>query len=251
MYEIACKLQHECPYNDLSRKLPEITFAHWCNHERDVIEISCEDQDLAAFEGLQRDLRSLERSLSVRITRTSFGPRSAQLVTEKCRCSGWRSVSSAIEKHNCLRIEPLLYKHGWEWYRILAFRQNDVKQLFQELEEFTNVQIISRRALEETSIKESFVMSPRNLLGQMTKKQAHALMTAISRGYYEIPKRVSTEEIARSLNLPRTTYEEHLRKAESKVMKAVEPLLELTNFNNLPSKRKVERLEQFIPQISE
>lgn len=76
-------------------------------------------------------------------------------------------------------------------------------------------------------------------------------MTAISRGYYEIPKRVSTEEIARSLNLPRTTYEEHLRKAESKVMKAVEPLLELTNFNNLPSKRKVERLEQFIPQISE
>jgi predicted DNA binding protein len=141
VYEIAFKLQHDCPYNDLSRKLPEITFAHWCNRERDVIEISCEDEDLAAFEGLQKDLRSLERSLSVKIMRKSFGIRSAQLVTESCHCTGLRrSVSAAIEKHNCLRMEPLLYKHGWEWYRILAFKQRDIKELFEELK----VSLISR-----------------------------------------------------------------------------------------------------------
>jgi len=252
VYEIAYKLQHDCPYNDLSRKLPEITFAHWCNHNKDVLEISCEDADLAAFQDLQKDLRSLERTLSVKITRKTFSPRSAQLVTGRCNCASVRprSISPVIEKHNCLKIEPILYKHGWEWYRILAFRQKDVKELFDELETFTTVQIISRRPLEETAVKESMVLSPRSLLGELTKKQSHALMVAILRGYYEIPKKVSTEEIAKSLDLPRTTYEEHLRKAESKVMKAVAPILELTSFND-STKKKHEKLEQYIPQLSE
>jgi predicted DNA binding protein len=251
VYEIACKLQHECPYNDLTKKLPEITFAHWCNHDRDVIEISCEEEDLSTFKELQKDLRSLERALNVKILRKSFGVHSAQLVTEKCHCEGIsRSVSPVIEKHNCLRIEPIMYKHGWEWYRILAFRQKDVKELFLELEKFANVQLVSRRTLEETAVRESLVVSPRSLLGELTKKQSHALMTAIARGYYEIPKRLSTDDIARSLDLPRTTYEEHLRKAESKVMKAVAPLLELTNFKD-PARKNQVRLEQVIPQLME
>jgi len=250
VYEIAYKLQHDCPYNDLTRKLPEITFAHWCNRERDVIEISCNYEDLSAFEQLQKDLRSLERSLSVKITRKATAARSAQLVTSKCHCYGIRqSVSPVIEKHNCLLIEPIMYKHGWEWYRIIAFHQKDVKLLFDELDKFANLQIISRRALEETAVKDSLVLSPPSLLGELTKKQASALMTAISRGYYEIPKKVSTDEIAQSLDLPRTTYEEHLRKAESKVMKSIAPLLELTNFSD-PIRKKSEQLEEILPPVS-
>ena len=253
VYEIACKLQHECPYNDLTKKLPEVTFAHWCNHDRDVIEISCGEKDLSAFKEMQKDLRSLERALNVKILRKSFGVHSAQLVTESCHCVGIsRSVSPVIEKRNCLRIEPVMYKHGWEWYRILAFRQKDVKELFLELEKFTNVQLVSRRTLKETAaqVRESLVLSPRSLLGELTKKQSHALMTAIARGYYEIPKKLSTDDIAKSLDLPRTTYEEHLRKAESKVMKAVAPLLELTSFNE-PARKKQVQLEQVMPQLTE
>ena len=212
---------------------------------------SCEEEDLSAFKELQKDLRSLERALNVKILRKSFGTHSAQLVTEKCHCVGIsRSVSPVIEKHNCLRIEPIMYKHGWEWYRILAFRQKDVKELFLELAKFANVQLVSRRTLEETAVRESLVLSPRSLLGELTKKQSHALMTAIARGYYEIPKKLSTDDIAKSLDLPRTTYEEHLRKAESKVMKAMAPILELTSFKD-PARKKQVRLEQVIPQLME
>lgn len=122
-------------------------------------------------------------------------------------------------------------------YRILAFRQKDVKKLFEELEKFTNVQLVSRRTLEETSARESFILSPRSLLGELTKKQTNALMPAIVSGYYDIPKKLSTDDIAKSLDLPRTTYEEHLGKAESKVMKAVAPLSELTSFSETSRKK--------------
>ncbi len=87
-------------------------------------------------------------------------------------------------------------------------------------------------------------------MGQLTKKQSYALITALSRGYYEIPKKVSTDEITKSLDLPRTTFEEHLRKAESKVMKALAPLLELASFNDF-SRANPKKLEMFIPELTE
>ena len=91
---------------------------------------------------------------------------------------------------------PIFYKHGWEWYRILAFRQKDIRALFDELREFTNAEIISRRTIEGSSMREAFVISPSSLLGELTRKQSSALITALARGYYEIPKKVSTDEIA-------------------------------------------------------
>ncbi len=138
----------------------------------------------------------LQENLSAREVR--------RLVTGKCNCNNVlpRSVSPVIEKRNCLKIEPILYKHGWEWYRILAFRQKDVKELFDELATFTNLQIISRRALEETAVKESLVLSPRSLLGELTKKQSHALMVSYRMRILRIPKKVSTDEIAKSLESP-------------------------------------------------
>jgi predicted DNA binding protein len=249
VYEIAFKLQHDCPYNDLSRSLPEVTFAQWCNRDKDVMEISWENGDFSTFEDLQKAIKDFERRLSVKVVRKSFAGNSAQLVFASCHCSTIkRPVSPLIEKYNALPIQPIFYKHGWEWYRILAFRQKDIRALFKELGQFTNAQIISRRTIDGPSVKEAFMISPTSLLGELTKKQAFALLTALARGYYEIPKKISTEEIAGSLKLPRTTYEEHLRKAESKVMKGVAPLLELGNFSSTTGRKP--RLEQFLPLLS-
>jgi predicted DNA binding protein len=253
MFEITFKLKHDCPYTELSRRLPELNFAHWCNNQKDVLEVSCEDKDLATFEDLQKNIKALEQALSVKIVRRASGSNSAQLVTTSCNC--WkigRSVTPHIEKNNCLAIKPTFYKGGWEWYRILAFRQKDLKILFQELEAFTEFEVLSRRKIINSSVKEAFVISTSSIVGGLTYKQAFALLTAMTRGYYEIPKRTSTEDIANSLHLPRTTYEEHLRKAESKVMKAVAPFLELGSTSIHTRSRRDEgprEVEKMMPQI--
>ena len=249
-YEIEFKAQHDCPYNDLSRQMPGLVFAEWCNHKRDVIEISCEDEDLTSFEDLHENLRILEQSLHVKILRKSFGKNQGQLVTEACHCAKMKkSISPVIEKHNCLRIQPIFYKQGWEWYRVLAFSQDDIKKLFQELERFCEVQMVSRHTIEDTSVRESFMVSTCSLLGELTKRQSFALLTALSRGYYQIPKKISTDELAKSLGLPRTTFAEHLRKAESKVLRAVTPLLELGASAARAQTIGKERTEEVFPSI--
>jgi len=65
------------------------------------------------------------------------------------------------------------------------------------------------------------------ILGRLTPRQAQALTAAIGTGYYESPRRVTTEEAAQTLQISRSTFEEHLRAAESHVVKALAPLVRL------------------------
>ncbi len=41
----------------------------------------------------------------------------------------------------------------------------------------------------------------------------------------KIPKRTTTEDLAKRQSQPRTTFEEHIRKAESKVVHAIAPFM--------------------------
>jgi DNA-binding CsgD family transcriptional regulator len=57
-----------------------------------------------------------------------------------------------------------------------------------------------------------------SLLSKLTLKQRQALLTAYALGYYDIPRRISSEELARHLNADKSTVVEHLRKAERKLI---------------------------------
>jgi hypothetical protein len=52
-------------------------------------------------------------------------------------------------------------------------------------------------------------------------------LSALDYGYYQVPKRLTAEEIARKQRVPRTTYEEHVRKAESKILRAMAPYMRI------------------------
>src|SRR5437879_13444860 len=68
-------------------------------------------------------------------------------------------------------------------------------------------------------------MSLSSLFGQLTGKQTKALLSAVEDGYFEIPKRTTAEDIAKRNGQPRSTFEEHIRKAESKIMFAIAPYM--------------------------
>jgi predicted DNA binding protein len=64
-------------------------------------------------------------------------------------------------------------------------------------------------------------------LKSLTKKQLAAFLAAMQLGYYNLPKRVTVEEIASNQGMKRSTYEEHLRKAELKILQSVRPYARL------------------------
>ena len=58
-------------------------------------------------------------------------------------------------------------------------------------------------------------------LSRITTKQRQALLAAYSLGYYDVPRRISSEQLAKRLKLGTSTYAEHLRKAERGLLSSV------------------------------
>ena len=71
--------------------------------------------------------------------------------------------------------------------------------------------------------------SPTSPLSQLTEKQRKVLIAAYNAGYYDVPRKTTSEELAKSLNLGDSTVVEHLRKAERKLISRL-----LDNNNNFP-----------------
>ncbi len=55
-------------------------------------------------------------------------------------------------------------------------------------------------------------------LSKLTDKQRSILMSAYNLGYYDIPRRFDSEQLAKKLNLSKSTVAEHLRKAEHRLI---------------------------------
>lgn len=56
--------------------------------------------------------------------------------------------------------------------------------------------------------------SPDSPLSKLTEKQRDVIISAYRLGYYDIPRRINSEKLAKKLNIGNSTLGEHLRKAE-------------------------------------
>lgn len=61
----------------------------------------------------------------------------------------------------------------------------------------------------------------RDMLSMLTDRQLEVFQKAVELGYYEIPRRTTHEEIAEHLECAPSTVDEHLRKAESRVLRGL------------------------------
>jgi len=60
--------------------------------------------------------------------------------------------------------------------------------------------------------------SPDSPLSKLTEKQREVLIAAYKLGYYDIPRRINSEKLAKRLNIGNSTLGEHLRKAERRLL---------------------------------
>jgi predicted DNA binding protein len=225
-YEVGFRLRHNCPFNNLSKKYPSVVLAWWTNFDQDVLEASYGGSDIP--DGYREYLGKAIEYMGGRIVRNALTNSKLQMVINWDGTKREYSTSRAFMKRGCLVLQPTVHTEGWEHYRVVAFSDKDVKDLFGDLDKRGEVQIVSKKAVEEGSVKDNLVISAASILGDLTGNQAEALLLALDSGYYSIPKSITTEKVAARMGLPRTTFEEHLRKAESKVLLSVAPYVRLS-----------------------
>ena len=60
-----------------------------------------------------------------------------------------------------------------------------------------------------------------SLLSKLTSRQIQILLTGYALGYYDVPRRISSDDLSRHLNVDKSTVVEHLRKAERKLIGSI------------------------------
>lgn len=212
--------QPERALDRVSRQHPRTRMVVWCNLQTDLVEAQGSGE--AEVEALSSALRRDEGG-------RPLGPagRPARTFVLACEQAPRRSLSLAVEQHGGLVLPPIVIEDGWETFRVALFDDDRVAGFVKVLREFGPHEVLQKKRFEEPFIQEEFMLSTAELLGSLTRKQAEALLAALHGGYYEVPRSATMVEIAKRRGLPRTTLEEHVRKAEAKVLTAVGPFLAL------------------------
>jgi len=234
LYEVSFRIMHaRCPFVDISRR-HGVSIVHWCNNNSDVFEFRSKDPENARkavneFRGLSTELGNAKMRV------LSLGGESSGIILQtlsRCMCvralksRNVMSVGRIIRKNRCVSIPPIIYKNGWEFYSVLTFDPSDFKKLFKTLGKLGSIEIMSKKSYTGAAL-ESFTVSIRGLFAGLTTKQLDAYVGALENGYYAVPRKTTIGKIARARRVARTTYDDHLRKAESKVALAISPYLRI------------------------
>jgi hypothetical protein len=207
-------------------KNPDVRVVEWCNSRIHVMEVDC--PDIETFTRIEKDLSDLLLWKGGKVIKRSFLDRNLQLILKTCHCCKISpNVVDVVERNACLDIPPETYYGGWEEYRVIGFRESDYKRMFSELSHLGPVQIVEKRVLPKKSLRDTFAVSMSSVFSELTDKQVNSIVAALDYGYYQIPKKATAEEIALKHHTPRTTFEEHLRKAESKILRSIAPYVRM------------------------
>ena len=148
------------------------------------------------------------------------------LIESTCFCTPENSVGMNVEDLPVLVVSPEVMRGGWEYYRLVLFRHEDFAEVVRRLEgrDFT-VEV-----LETVEVRGSLsgnLLEADSVFSSLTGKQMDAMIRAYGHGYYRLPRSADIQEIARRERVKRTTFQEHLKKGENKIIERIIPYMRL------------------------
>jgi len=220
LFELRIRVSHDCPIGNISKRFQTLRMYEWCNRKHEVLELVLRNRN--DYPAVMSELRKAAEI----VDSFSDGDR-AHIVTKMCSCDQPGSVSWHIDNLSLLQLDPVVYEQGWEYYRIVAFQNNQVSALMKRLKDRGFQVEILRKTPFRGSITGALSLTADVLFSGLTEKQMDALMTAYVQGYFSFPRRTDVQTMAANMHVPRTTFVEHLKKAENKVVAGLIPYIQI------------------------
>jgi predicted DNA binding protein len=186
----------------------------WCNDHCDLlyVEDGATDEILAHVRdrvGIQDLLRRPDK-------------RELVVVTAEClRRDENDLIETYLARHNCLLLPPLRYASGAKFCRLLALDPAALTACYRNLIEDGFTVSVEHKHEIETVTHDAPLLTLDGVLPDLSPRQRETFAVAYDHGYYEIPRETTTAEIAETVGIERRTAEEHLRRAENKLIEAL------------------------------
>ncbi len=218
LWEVSFRTQYDYPFIQISGRHPGLPISMWCIWNRELIQVPTLDE--VKLQEIEKDIRRAGHIVDKWVE-----AQDSRIFLLRCTCGHLDSPWNVWEGHECIDAPPAVFKDGWGYFRVISFDDSHTRDLFRDLNKRGPTELIRKRELPLTVLPSSIWVN--SLFGDLTEKQMDALLKAHRYGYYNSPREITTESIARGIGLSRSTYEEHLRKAENRIMGNLIPYLQL------------------------
>jgi predicted DNA binding protein len=223
LFEVVFRVTYDSQLLEVSRELSFFKMYSWCNRKHDVFELVTRNPQ--EYSQVISKLPKPKNTIA-----ESPGTEAGHFITKVCDCMNEKSTYSVVRHIGdlaLLHLSPSMVEKGWEYHRIIAFKEKDFQELVERLTTAGVEVEILRKATFNDSVANSLTVSTDSLFSELTQRQKDALLVAFKAGYYKSPRKVNVASIAAKKHVPRTTFQEHLNKGENKLVTALAPYLQL------------------------
>ena len=233
LWEVSFRAQYDYPYIRMSGRFPELPIQMWCIWNRELLSVPTQDE--AVLKDFEKEIKKAGRV----VDRWIEGPDARVFMLQACTCENTDSPWNVWEAHQFVDAPPSVYKDGWGYFRVLTFDEDATRGMFRDFGKRGPVELIRKRELTLSVLPTSVWVN--SLFAELTEKQMSAVLKAHRYGYYTSPRQITTESIAKGSGLSRSTYEEHLRKAENRIMGALIPYMQLFSAGEKKPERMLDK----------
>ncbi len=216
--DVRFRVHHPCPYCDLSVRFPESLLLLWCDNRRDVFLVSSPTPDQTASV-----LATLRRQFHGRVIVRQG--RDALVELPEFEWKYPPSVTGMARRTGVFVLPPVVYSDGRETYRILAPDARVMRAFLLRLRRLGDVELLSVHPRTDLGPIRELPLGRHHFLEGLTDRQARSLVRGFDDGLLEVPARGRWGTAAQREGLSRSTFGEHLRKGQWRLLANAYPAL--------------------------
>lgn len=216
MWVTRLKIRHDCTIGTRCRKFNCTAYSTSINSwkegsyefttQRHIIE--------GEEENVRRFLNDLKKDKRVKNLETSKN--TVFFIEKRFR----EKIPGSFYTPKMFYIKPIFVdSEGFEYWELGSWDKRILTGFVKGLKAEKGIEVKIEKVEE---VKLSDVYFPR-LLPKLSEKQRRAFEIAVENGYYEFPRNIGLKGLAKAMNVSVSTFQEHLRKAEEKILPSVKP----------------------------
>jgi predicted DNA binding protein len=205
------RVHHPCPYCDISTAFPRTLLLLWCDNRRDAFLVSAPDPS-----ELRRVLSALRDSFHARPL--VVDGKDALVIVPDFEWTDPPSVTGLARKTGVWVLHPVVYFDGMETYRFLAPTKAELNRLITRVRRLGDVELLSLSSRAGLGAVRDFPTATVHFFEGLTDRQSRSLVAAYESGLFDVPAKTSWDEVARREGLSRSTFGEHLRKGQLRIL---------------------------------
>lgn len=126
---------------------------------------------------------------------------------------GWMAAYMPLWDKKIIQTKPVIQKpDGMELWEMACWEKQPLTDILQRLpKEFK----INLKSLKQTKIDELFLP---HIMPKLTEKQKMILELAVKEGYFDFPRKINLDGLAKRMKISKQTLQQHLRIAEKKLI---------------------------------